>query len=100
MSEDELLTLVLDLAALNHWRCFHVRDSKRGIVQGPGGVGFPDLVITDGVRVLFRELKRDGARLRPDQAEWGELLQAAGHDWRIWRPSDEPAIRSELERRA
>lgn len=100
MSEDELLELVLAAATLYRWRVYHVRNSKRAIVQGPGGAGFPDLVLCDGVRILYRELKRDGAQLRPEQAEWGELLQAAGEDWRVWRPSDWPAIQAELERRA
>jgi hypothetical protein len=97
-SEDELLDQVLKLAALQGWRAFHVRDSRRGILQGLGASGFPDLVLCDGRRVLYRELKAEAGRLSPGQAAWGDELQAAGEDWRIWRPSDWPDIVATLTR--
>ena len=49
--------------------------------------GWPDWVIV-GTDVLFRELKDDHSRLRPEQRRVGYLLQAAGADWAVWRPED------------
>ena len=49
--------------------------------------GWPDSVII-GRRVLFRELKSEFGRLTPEQTKVGYLLQAAGQNWKVWRPSD------------
>ena len=96
MLEDELLTMVLDVAALEGWTAFHVRNSKRAVIQGPGGVGFPDLVLVRGSALLFRELKREGRKLDPDQVRWRDLLVAAGQDWGLWMPSSWPTIEKTL----
>ena len=98
MSEAELQAAVVELAKWNGWLCFHVIDSRKSI-----GVGFPDLVLvhrTTG-RVLFRELKTDSGRVRPQQAEWLEALSKT-HDAGIWRPVDwhDGAIRGELAERS
>lgn len=103
MSEDDLLTQVLELCRVTGWRVYHVRNSKRAIVQGPGAEGFPDLVMAKRAgggspgRILFRELKTEKGKLSPEQAEWGALLLAARQDWALWRPSDWRTIRDELE---
>jgi hypothetical protein len=98
MLEDELLTRVLEYAKAGGWRAFHVRDSKRGVIQGPGAEGFPDLVLVGGSpeRIVYRELKSEIGRLSADQKEWGRLLLEAGQDWAVWRPSDLPLIELEL----
>ena len=98
MTEDELLTLLLGAADVYGWMVFHVRDSKRGVVQGPRCKGFPDLVMGGGSprRIMFREVKSQTGRLTQEQANWGAMLMAAGADWGVWRPSDWPAIRREL----
>lgn len=102
MSEDDLLDQVLALARLRGWRVYHVRDSRRGVTQGPGAEGFPDLVMARRARdgrpghICYRELKREGGKLTAAQAEWGALLLAVGADWAVWRPSDWPAIADTL----
>jgi hypothetical protein len=50
-----------------------------------GHAGFPDLVLAHGaVGVLFVELKV-GTVLTDDQQRWGDVLTAAGADWRELR---------------
>ena len=46
--------------------------------------------------VLFRELKTDTGRIRPEQATWLSRLQLAGADADIWRPADMPRVKTEL----
>jgi hypothetical protein len=86
MLEGGLLELVLDTARMGGWLAHHVRRSDKALQQGVAG--FPDLVLVRDARVLFVELKREGAKLRPDQERWRDALRAAGADWRLWRPSD------------
>lgn len=98
MSEDELLSAVLEMARLTGWRVFHVRDSKRGVIQGPGCEGFPDLTMGhpggggEHGRIIYRELKTEKGRLTKAQADWGALLLRARCDWDVWRPHDLPDI--------
>lgn len=86
MKEEALLTLVMHMAKLSGWRRYHVRNSKAGIVQGE--VGFPDLVLVRGSRVIFAELKREKGRTEPEQVAWLEALLLAGLEIYVWRPSD------------
>jgi hypothetical protein len=78
----------------------------------PGTPGFPDLVLArewttttihgkqfaedTGTTLLFRELKRNGQYLSPEQDDWRLLLKGAGQDYDIWRPLDWPRIAQEL----
>jgi hypothetical protein len=58
-----------------------------------GHIGFPDLVLAHQTRgVLFVELKTSTGRLSTPQKEWRDTLQAAGGEWRLWRPEDLPFI--------
>lgn len=74
------------------YRVYHTHDSRRS------APGFPDLVIVGHGRVLFRELKREGGRLQPEQRDWLDALTAAGGDARAWFPSSWAAIEQELTR--
>ncbi len=71
MTEDELLTAVLDAAKLLRWKAHHIRNSRLGVTQGD--TGFPDLVLARE-RVRFVELKSENGKLRGDQEEWRTLL--------------------------
>jgi len=102
VTEAQLQRQVLDLARLTGWRTAHFRTAQtaRGAYVTPvagDGKGFPDLVLVKGDRVLYRELKRDGAYLEPDQKLWRDALQAAGADYAIWRPKDWPEIEATLK---
>lgn len=86
MTEDELLTGLLEGALLLGWRCHHVRNSKAGITQGTRGL--PDLVMAKDGRVVFIELKDERGQLTEDQWEWmlsiepggGHYLDPGAHD--------------------
>ena len=39
-------------------------------------------------RLLFAELKRDGARITPDQDAVLDVLRASGVEVHVWRPAD------------
>ena len=86
ISEDELLTCVIECLRLFHWRYFHIRNSKAGIVQG--NVGFPDLVAVRDGRIVVAELKSERGDLTADQRAWLEDWEFAGARVYVWRPSD------------
>ncbi len=42
--------------------------------------GFPDFIIFVGAKVVFIEMKRtEGGRASPEQKDWIDFLQKAGH---------------------
>lgn len=80
MSEDQLLSAVLDLAKLYNWRTLHIRPARtekgwRSPVQGDGK-GFPDLLMVKGRRLIAWELK--GLRGTPSDAQMEWLIALAG----------------------
>jgi hypothetical protein len=50
--------------------------------------GMPDFRIYRGGRVLFGEMKLDGARLSPDQAEVSDRFLRSGTEMEIWSSAD------------
>src|SRR6478752_6101032 len=104
LSEDQLLSTVLDMCARLDLHVMHPRPAlaKSGrwmtAVQGNHANGFPDCVIAGDRGVLFRELKATSGRLRPDQRAWLERLNKAGQDAAVWFPADlvDGRIRREL----
>lgn len=89
MTESELLSVVLETAALFGWRTAHFRPAMtthgwRTAVSGDGK-GFPDLVLVRGHRLLAIELKSARGTVTADQAAWLEVLRpvASVH---VWRP--------------
>jgi hypothetical protein len=97
VTERDFMRQVTDAAELYGWRWAHFRPAQRANghwmtpVSGPIGVGFPDLVLTRE-RVLFVELKAEGASLRPPQRAVHESLRRAGAEVYTWRPSDLPTV--------
>lgn len=61
--------------------------------------GWPDWAIMGPRGVLFRELKTEPGTLTYEQSIIGGMLQKAGCNWGIWRPSDwlDGIIMKELE---
>lgn len=84
MREDALQALVMAAAKRHGWRSYHTHDSRRS------DPGFPDLVLVHASRrlLLFRELKTQTGRIRPDQVTFLADLAATGADVAIWRPLD------------
>lgn len=96
MTEAEFQRKVLTIAADYGWQTMHVRRSRASHFTPTSIAGWPDLVLWRD-RILYRELKRDGGKLRPEQAEVIASLTAAGADVEVWTPSDLPAIVATLQ---
>ena len=67
----------------------HMEDARRSWLPG-----WPDLVILgtsadqENPAILYRELKGSSGNLSADQRKIGWLINQAGGDWALWRPSD------------
>ena len=102
MNEAMLQKGVLDCARVFGWTVAHFRPAQTS--QGwrtpvaADGKGFPDLVLVRE-RVLFRELKGNRGRIRPEQAVWLAVLRDAGADVAVWTPDDWTSGRIEEELR-
>lgn len=93
-SEAQLQRAVLDLTKWLGLLAFHSTDSRRDSCAG-----FPDLVLSGSRGVLYRELKTETGKLRPEQLDWLARLTQGGADAAIWRPADLASgrVKSELE---
>jgi hypothetical protein len=93
MRERDLQSAVIDLCRWLGLAYFHDHDSRRN------RAGFPDLVVCGSSGHLFRELKTEAGRLRPEQLDWLSRLTQGGADAAIWRPTDLASgrVKSELE---
>ena len=66
---------------------YHTHDSRRSTP------GFPDLVLCNGHRVLFVELKRQREKPTREQILWLNLLRHTGKvEVYLWRPKDWPDV--------
>lgn len=99
ISEKEWQATVLDHAQRAGWLRYYIPDDmwKRAFRKSANGKqygqklgdkGFPDLVLLRAGRLIFRELKKMGGTLQPEQKVWRDELLNAGADWKLWRPSD------------
>lgn len=93
LSERDWQTLIVDYARLHGWEIFHVLNS-RGMTAG-----WPDLVVLRAGEALFVELKREDGKVTGAQARVLELLESAGCECHVWRPSDEAVAFARLGRR-
>ena len=97
--EKDFLQQVIDLAHVYHYKVAHFRAARtakgwRTPVQADGK-GFPDLIlvrISDG-RMIIAELKREIARVRPEQQEWLDFFTEVENQNKtievyVWHPSD------------
>jgi hypothetical protein len=105
MTEDQLLRTVLEMARLfgittAHFRPALSQSGRWHTAVAGDGKGFPDLVLVGSGGILFRELKTDKGRLKPEQVTWLRILKAAPADAEIWRPADLHSGRIEAELRA
>jgi len=81
LSEAQWQSQVIQLAKLRGWAYYHTVDSRKS------NRGFPDLVLVRE-RVIYAELKTQNGRVRPEQKDWKDLLELAGQEVYLWRPSD------------
>lgn len=88
------------------WRWMHPRpalDTRRRVAGKAqwrtalqGNPGWPDYAITDGTRFMVVELKSEDGTLSPDQRAWLAMLQQAGVETHVFRPSDRAEIEALL----
>lgn len=92
MTEREWQAQVVDAARLMGWRVYHTHDSRRS------APGWPDLALVRD-RLVMAELKTQTGRVSPEQQQWLALLDAAGVETHLWRPSDLDEVLAVLKRR-
>lgn len=100
-SELQCERTIIEAARLGGWLVHGERSAQRqsGRWSTPikGHVGFPDLVLVRGRRLLCLELKRRPRKPDPAQLAWLDALTLAGADARIvYVPDDLNAICTEL----
>lgn len=83
MSEVELQNQIIDRAKTYKWWWWHDKDSRLN------NSGLPDLILIRPPRLIFAELKRQRAHLRPAQKVCLQLLrQIPCIEVNVWRPID------------
>ncbi len=95
VSEADWERTLVQLARLNGWKVAGFRTAQVGKSwQTPvrhDAKGWPDLVLVRD-RVMFVELKTDTGRLSKEQDAWIRMLEEAGQEVYVWRPSDWDAV--------
>jgi len=79
---------------LAHFRAAWTKDGWRTAMSGD--VGYPDLTMVRGERLVFAELKAVGGRLGDDQVVLLDALRETPAEVYCWRPADWPQIREVL----
>ena len=100
ISEADFQRTVIDYAHLRGWlvAAFRPCESRKGWrTPMQGDVGYPDLTMARGGRVVFAELKSEKGRTSNWQAAWQDALAPTWdfptqHETHIWRPSSWPEI--------
>ena len=88
MSEDDLLTAIVEAALFMGWLVHHDRRSDKALQQG--STGFFDLVLARNGKVKFLELKSAKGQLSTEQFAWQRALPPDhwAIEYRLVRPSD------------
>ena len=88
MSEDDLLTAIVEAALFMGWLVHHDRRSDKALQQG--SAGFPDLVLARNGKLRFVELKSSRGQLTTEQFAWQRALPPDhwAIEYRLVRPSD------------
>ncbi len=104
ISERDFQSQVIDLARQTGWKLCHFRPGKtaggRWATQMSGDIGYPDLTLVRGDRLIFAELKSANGTATPQQVEWLQALNLVEHvTAQLWRPHDLDAIATLLSHR-
>lgn len=92
-TETDFLAQVRRILKEAGYLVYHTHDSRGS------EPGFPDLVATNGSRLLFIELKTRTGKLTIDQTRWLALLRHTGTEVYVLRPHDLEWFGHQLERR-
>ena len=88
MTEDQMVSGLMDAMHLAGWRYWHIRRSDRGLWMGHKG--WPDISALpprlDGPLLVIEAKSHRGA-LTPEQGQWLALLHRAGVTTAVIRPN-------------
>ena len=91
ITEKDWRQVVVEYARLNGWLAYFTWRSDHS------PVGFPDLVLVRAGRLVVAELKREGRKPTPAQADWlAALAGVPGVEVALWQPSDWVKVRDSL----
>ena len=105
MREAEFQAQVIEYARSRGWRVAHFRKVRVQRKDGTtywetpvaaGGVGFPDLLMVRGDRLLVAELKVPPNTTTPEQRAWIAAFLLANVEARVWTPANWPEIEEVL----
>lgn len=82
MQEAYLQNAVIDLCKQLGILWYHAYQPMRD------PAGWADLSMSGWHGTIFRELKAEGEKPTPKQAEWGQRMLAGGENWALWFPAD------------
>lgn len=82
MSETNLQNAVIKLCEQLGILWYHAYQPMRD------PAGWADLSMSGWHGTIFRELKAEGEKPTPKQAEWGQRMLASGENWAVWYPAD------------
>ena len=91
VSESDWQQQVLATALRLGWQTMHIgRTGKHQAVGAKGtlGIGWPDLTLVKGGRLIFAELKGQKAPSPTAEAEGGTMHLSNVGEIHVWRPSD------------
>lgn len=93
VKEKDFQAQILEIAHLYGWLAYHTYDSKRC------APGYPDLALChpQGDYLLI-ELKSERGRIRPEQQQWIDALQASGVEVHVYRPHQIDEVIARLQR--
>ena len=81
MKESTWQAKVVAYARKQGWRVYYTANSRGS------PAGFPDLTLVRRERLVYAELKTQTGKLRPEQHEWLEALEATAAEVYVWRPA-------------
>ena len=87
MTETQLQTAIIGYAELMGWRIYHVTNVHNKL-RSHTSVGFPDLHMVRGKRIVYAELKNATELRTFEQGEWAEAIQQTPAEYYLWRPDD------------
>ena len=83
MTEKQFQGMVEQLAKTLGWKIYHTWRSFHSVK------GYPDLTMVRDDKLIFAELKREGAKLSPEQREWlATLDKVPSVKTYCWHPSE------------
>lgn len=84
MTERQLEMAIVRMAETFGWKVHTIADSRS--LRSHTGVGYPDLTMVRGNRIVAAELKAAKGRVRKGQEEWLTDFREAGAEAYLWRP--------------